>query len=89
MCPAGYGPQMTPLSPDHIRALELLASSPEGCTDALLTAHGFTHELITELIETRLASVEVEQLLASGHQIDVPRLRITEVGRVALAAGLP
>jgi hypothetical protein len=89
MYPARYAPQMPALSADQFRALELLASSPEGCTDAVLTAHGFTHELITELIEARLASIEVEQMLANGRHIDVTRLRITEAGRVALAAGSP
>jgi hypothetical protein len=86
MYPARYAPQMPPLSADHVRALELLASSPAGCTDAVLTAHGFTHELITELIAARLASIEVEQMLANGHHIDVPWLRITDAGRVALSA---
>jgi hypothetical protein len=80
---------MLPLSADHVRALELLVSSPEGCTDAVLTAHGFTPELIAELTRAGLARFEVEQILLDGRQIDVPRIRITDVGRLALPAGPP
>ena len=36
--------------PDRRRALELLASCPEGCTEAILRAHGFT---IEQMVETR------------------------------------
>jgi hypothetical protein len=28
--------------PDRRRALELLASCPDGCTEAMMLAHGFT-----------------------------------------------
>jgi hypothetical protein len=35
--------------PDRRRALELLAASPEGCTEALMFANGFTAELLIEL----------------------------------------
>ena len=31
--------------PDRRRALELLAASPDGCTEALMFANGFTAEL--------------------------------------------
>jgi hypothetical protein len=36
--------------PDRRRAFELLASCPEGCTEAILRAHGFT---IEQMVETR------------------------------------
>jgi hypothetical protein len=36
--------------PDRRRALELLAASPEGCTEALMFANGFTAELLIELV---------------------------------------
>src|SRR5262249_32409729 len=35
--------------PDRRRALELLAASPDGCTEALMFANGFTAELLIEL----------------------------------------
>jgi len=31
--------------PDRRRALELLAASPEGCTEAIMLAHGFSLRL--------------------------------------------
>jgi hypothetical protein len=40
----GRGPK-----PDSRRALELLAASPDGCTEALMLAHGFTVELLVDL----------------------------------------
>jgi hypothetical protein len=36
--------------PDRRRALELLASTRDGCTEAIMLAHGFTVELMVELI---------------------------------------
>jgi hypothetical protein len=36
--------------PDRHRALELLAASPDGCSEALLFANGFTAELLVELV---------------------------------------
>jgi hypothetical protein len=35
------------LEPYRRRALELLAASPEGCTEALMFANGFTAELLS------------------------------------------
>jgi len=32
--------------PDRRRALELLAASPDGCTEALMLAHGFTPPMV-------------------------------------------
>jgi hypothetical protein len=34
--------------PDRRRALELLAASPDGCTEALMFANGFTAELLSD-----------------------------------------
>ena len=36
--------------PDRRRALELLAASPDGCTEALMFANGFTAQLLVELV---------------------------------------
>jgi hypothetical protein len=41
--------------PDRRRALELLAASREGCTEAIMLAHGFTVELMVELVRPRRA----------------------------------
>src|SRR3984893_9942708 len=45
-----------PPKPDRRRALELLAASPDGCTEALMLANGFTVEMLVELIRTELAT---------------------------------
>jgi len=46
MAHANACPQARPKKPDRRRALELLAASPDGCTEALMIAHGFTIEQI-------------------------------------------
>jgi len=38
------------------RALELLAASPDGCTEAIILAHGFTTDFLVGLICAGLAT---------------------------------
>jgi hypothetical protein len=38
-------------------ALELLAASPQGCTEALLSAHGVTVKILADLVRAGLATV--------------------------------
>jgi hypothetical protein len=66
------------------RALELLARSPDGATEAILLAHGFTIEQMVELIRAGLAVAKTERIIAGGHTIEVAHVRITEAGRRAL-----
>jgi len=47
--------------PDRRRALELLAASPDGCTEAILLAHGFTVELLVDLCIAELAIATPER----------------------------
>jgi hypothetical protein len=61
------------LDPDHRRALHLLASSRDGCPEALFLAHGFTAALI-------------EPLMAAGH---VTAATAHMRGRRARGAGAP
>jgi hypothetical protein len=68
------------------RALEVLAGSAGGCTEAILSAHGFKAAFIAELIEAGLAMAKIENVMAGGRTIEVRRIRITEVGALALAA---
>jgi hypothetical protein len=70
--------------PDRRRALELLAASPDGYTEALMLANGFTVEQMVEMVRAGLANAEPERMMAGGRQIEVARLRITEAGRRAL-----
>jgi hypothetical protein len=74
-----------PEQSDHWRrALELLASSPEGVSEALLIAHGFRPEIIVWLVDTGLATLTTEHVSAAGRRYELPRFKITERGRVAL-----
>jgi hypothetical protein len=72
--------------PDRRRALELLATSPDGCTEALMFANGFTAELLIELVRAELASAHAERMVAGGRTVEVARMRITDAGRKALEA---
>jgi hypothetical protein len=67
------------------RALELLAASRDGCTEAIMLAHGFSIDLMVELINAGLATGQTERMVAAGKRIEVARVRITEAGRRALA----
>jgi hypothetical protein len=70
--------------PDRRRTLELLAGSPDGCTEALMLAHGFTVELLVELCMAELAIATPERMVAGGRTVEVARMRITDGGRRAL-----
>ena len=70
--------------PDRRRALELLAASPGGCTEAIMLAHGFTVYQLAELVRAGLATATAERVMAGARSIEVARLRITEAGRRAL-----
>jgi hypothetical protein len=71
--------------PDRRRALELLATSPNGCTEAVMLAHGFTVDFLAEIVRAGLATAKVERVVAGGRTIETVRIRITEAGRRALA----
>jgi len=72
------------LADDQRSALELLAGSPNGCTELLFLAHGFTRNLLADLILAGLATAETERVSAEGRLINVQRIRITDAGREAL-----
>src|SRR5262249_15184554 len=67
------------------RALELLAASPDGCTEALMFANGLTAELLIELMRAGLASAHAERLVADGKVTEVARMKLSEAGWQALA----
>jgi hypothetical protein len=67
--------------PDRRRALELLAASPDGCTEAVMLAHGFTVAQMVELIAAGLATASTERVVAGSRTIEVARMRITDAGR--------
>jgi hypothetical protein len=67
--------------PDRRRALELLASCRDGCTEAIMLAHGFTIAQMVELVRAGLATATAERVVAGGRTIEVARVRITDAGR--------
>jgi hypothetical protein len=48
-------------------------------------AHGFSTEMMVELICDGHANEQAERVMASGRAIEVTRVRITDAGRRALA----
>ena len=52
---------------------------------AIMLAHGFTVDMLVELVTARLAIAQTERMVAGRRPIEVIRFRITEVGRRALA----
>jgi hypothetical protein len=70
------------------RLPELLASSPDGCTEPLLLANGFSADLLIELVRAGLVSAQAECMMAGDKQVEVARVRITETGRQALMAAV-
>jgi hypothetical protein len=74
------------VKPDRRRALELLAASPDSCTEATMRAHGLTVDMLAKIVLAGLASVSTESVLAGRQRIEVARVRITDAGRKALAA---
>jgi hypothetical protein len=67
--------------PDRRRAFELLASCRDGCTEAIMIAHGFTIEQLVELVRAGLATATAERVVVGRRAIEVARVRITEAGR--------
>jgi len=59
--------------------------SRHGYSKAILRAHGFSIDMMVELVKAGLATTKRERMVADGRQTDVVRVRITEAGRQALA----
>jgi hypothetical protein len=70
--------------PDRRQALELLAGNRDGCTEAVMLAHGFPVSLLVDLCLAELAFATPERMVAGRRKVEVVRLRITEAGRRAL-----
>ena len=73
------------MSGEQRRALDMLAGSPHGFTEAALRAHGFTVGLLAKIVRTGLAVAKPEIVKAGGRTLIMLRLRITDAGRRALA----
>jgi hypothetical protein len=80
MTPSNAAPD-SDLTSEQRRALEMLAGSPHGTTDAVLRWHGFSVGLLAGLMRAGLAKAEAETTQAGGRV----RIRITDAGQRALA----
>jgi hypothetical protein len=74
--------------PDRRRALELLAASPDGCSEAILRAHGFRISDIVLLVHAGLATATAARVIAGSRKIEVATVRITDAGRQALTGNV-
>jgi hypothetical protein len=70
---------------DRLRALEILAGSPDGCTEGALRAQGFTVSLLARIVRAELAVARPEIVKAGGRTLSMLRLTITDTGRRAIA----
>jgi hypothetical protein len=69
------------LNRDQRRALCLLATAPNGGTEAIMLAHGFEHALLDDLVLRGLATTEQRAMRPGRRPIKVTWLMITEAGR--------
>jgi hypothetical protein len=71
------------------RALEYIATNPDGCTEAMLAAQGIPADVLVELVQSGLAIARRESVVDENELvIEVTRVWITEAGVRVLAARL-
>jgi hypothetical protein len=63
----------------------LLASCLDGCSEAIMLAHGFTTKQLVELVRAGLASATAGHVVAGRQKIEIARVGITEAGRETLS----
>jgi hypothetical protein len=72
------------LDGESIRALNILAENPDGCSRAIMLARGFPLSLLNRLVRAGLARSHLERDERGGKAIEIVRVKITEEGRKAL-----
>jgi len=80
---------MTPrerhLGAEQRRALEILAAAGlRGCTGATLLAHGFSVDMLADLVHDGLATAHRQTMRVGRRKIQFARVMITDAGRKAL-----
>ena len=78
-------PRKRHLGAEQRRALQLLASSPFGATEAIMLAHSFTRRMMASLSSAGLATARGKTVKVGDNAIAVGRVRITDAGRRAVA----
>jgi hypothetical protein len=76
---------MAKLNDEQRRALRHLARSPNGCTEALLMAHGFELRMLDKLASEGLVKAEAHDTKAGSRRMKVVWLQISAKGRKAIA----
>jgi hypothetical protein len=76
---------MAKLSDEQLRALLFLARHQNGCTEAVLMAHGFPSQMLEELVTTGLAKAFPGEMRIARRRLKVVCLQITDAGRKAAA----
>jgi DNA-binding PadR family transcriptional regulator len=61
-----------------------ISLSRDGCTEAIIIAHGVTIPTIGKFVRDGLATATAERVVAGGKTMEVARVRITAKGRRAL-----
>jgi len=69
---------------DHLRALRILAGSPNGCAEVLLSARGVSTKTMVELVKAGYATMRTDRVRARGKAIEVTTVTITPAGREAI-----
>jgi hypothetical protein len=64
--------------------LEILASSPKGCTASFLAATGFPSAVIAGLVDCGLVAARTERVLDSQRVLDITWFAITDRGRTVI-----
>jgi hypothetical protein len=79
-------PRKRHIGTEQRRALQLLASSPFGVSEATMFAQGFKRRMLASLIRAGLATAQPENIKAGSQSLGRShgRVRITEAGRRAL-----
>jgi len=72
--PTTYSRRRRGSKPERRRALELLAASPDGCSEAIMLAHGFTVDFLVELIRTGMATHRTEREVVGALPSTAPAL---------------
>src|SRR5208282_4806567 len=72
------------LTVEQRRVLQMLAGSPNGCTEPALRTHGFRVGLLVGLVGAGLAVAKSETMMAAGRSFGVVRFVITDLGRATI-----
>jgi hypothetical protein len=60
---------MAPLNSERQRALRLLEKAPNGCTEALMLAHGFTSETLDRMVAEGVATTQRHRTRAGRRRV--------------------